>query len=348
MRILIIKSSDLNDILPALPVLEFLQLASPGIEIDWVVERRFADILVDNPAVSRLFTVAAENWRKVGFFVATVREILALKADLAARRYTIVFDLQGTLESGLIAKLSGCSRRYGFDCVTVSEAVNLRFISNTVPLRKQDQHVTDRFLRLVSVPFGKDYRGVQISTNIVTSPVDDRSAELFLATLFDGLVFLFHPGAPAATRMWYDDGWRDFAHELFNRFPDATILISWSDSQEKLLAERIAAGIGRQTRLLPDLSCKELTALLKKVDLVVGGDTAPVQIAAVVGTPTVSFYRATDGKLRGPRGEMHRIVQSQLACTKCCKQACDRDASCRESIRVEDMIAAVDELLSQD
>lgn len=347
MRVLIIKSAELSDILLALPILGFLQHVSPGIEIDWIVEEQYADILVDDQAVSRLFTISAKNWRLVRSSVATVREILSLKAELSARRYTIVFDLQGTLESGLIAKLTGCSRRYGFDGDRVPEAANLRFITNAVPLRKQDQHQTDRALRLVSVPFGKDYQGVPFSTGIATKPDDDRSAELFLATLLDGLVFIFQPGAPSATRMWYDDGWKELGRALLDRFPDATILISWGDAKERSRAEKIASGIGRQTRLLPHLSLKEFAALLKKVDLVVGGDTDPVQLAFAVGTPTVSFYRATDGTLHGPRGEMHRIIQSQLPCTKCCKQTCDKDASCCESITVQAMLTAIDELLSQ-
>jgi len=345
MRVLIVKTSALGDIVHALPVLDFLHKVSPGIEVDWIVEERFADILQGNSLLSRLYTVDTRKWRSALFSGTTWREITAVKAGLADRRYNIVFDLQGNIKSGLIARFSGCGRRYGFDADAVRESANLRFTTNHVPLRSQDHHVTARSLRVVSVPFGKDYSGMELAAEIATSSDDDQAAELFLATLLDGLVFLFHPGTTWKTKLWNESGWIKLGQELTDRFPDATILISWGGADERHVAERIAAGVGRHTRLLPQLTIKGFAAMIKKVDIMFGGDTGPIHIAAAVGTPTVSFYRATDGKRNGPRGEMHRIVQSPLPCTKCLSRECDRDDVCRESISVNDMMAAVNELL---
>lgn len=345
MRVLIVKTSALGDIVHALPVLDYLRQASAGIEIDWVVEKRFADILSGNPLIDRLFAVDTRKWRKNIFSPATWREIFKLKEQFAARRYSIVFDLQGNIKSGLITRFSGCARRYGFDADAVRESANLRFTTNHVPLRKQDHHVTDRSLRVVSVPFGRDYSSLQLSSEIVTDAADDQSAELFLATLNDGLVFLFHPGTTWKTKLWHEQGWIELGGLLLDAFPDATILLSWGGEQERQVAENIATGIGRQTRPLPQLSIKGFTALIKKVDLMFGGDTGPIHIAAAVGTPTVSFYRATDGKRNGPRGDLHRTIQSTLACTRCLRKECDKDSTCRENIRAADLLAAASELL---
>jgi heptosyltransferase-1 len=346
MRVLIIKTSALGDIVHALPVLDYLHQASSGIEIDWVVEERFADLLSGNPLVSNIFTVDTRKWRTKLFSPSTWREIFSLKNRLAERRYSIAFDLQGNIKSGLITRYSGCSRRYGFDADAVREGANLRFTTNHVPLRRQDHHVTDRSLRVVSVPFGRDYSGLQLATEIATAAEDDQSAGLFLATLNDGLVFLFHPGTTWKTKLWHEKGWIELGRELIETFPEATILLSWGGDKERHVAENIATGIGRQTRLLPQLSIKGFTAFIKKVDLMFGGDTGPIHIAAATGTPTVSFYRATDGRRNGPRGDIHRIIQSSLACSKCLNRECDKDASCRESIKVNDMFAAAVELLT--
>lgn len=345
MRVLIVKTSALGDIVHALPVLDYLHQASAGIEIDWVVEERFADLLSGNPLVSNIFTVDTRKWRSRLFSPATWREISSLKDQLAARRYNIAFDLQGNIKSGLITRFSGCSRRYGFDADAVRENANLRFTTNHVPLRKQDHHVTDRSLRIASVPFGRDYSAYQLSTEIATSGEDDQSAELFLATLNDGLVFLIHPGTTWKTKLWHEQGWIELGRKLIETFPEATILLSWGGEKERLVAENIASGVGRQTRLLPQLSIKGFTALIKKVDLMFGGDTGPIHIAAAVGTPTVSFYRATDGRRNGPRGDIHRIIQSTMPCTKCLHRECDKDVACRESIKAAEMLSAALELL---
>lgn len=346
MRVLIVKTSSLVDIVQALPVVDFLHQTVPGIEIDWVVEQRFADILAGNPFINRLIIVEAEKWRRKLFSLSTWREIFLLKADLAASRYNIAFDLQGDLQSGLIAKYSGCNRRYGFAADVVKEPANLRFTTNQVPLRRQDQHITDRCLRLVSVPFGKDYPGMDLSVHLPADVAEDQAADIFLAALLDGLVFLFHPYAAWETRRWSEQGWIELGRELTGFYPDGTIVIPWSCEKERIIAENIARGVGRHVKLVQGLSIKGLCALIKKVDMVVGGDEVPVHIAAAAGTPTVSFYRATDGKKSGPRGDIHRIIQSPLPCARCLKDHCDKDRDCRDSIEVKAMLAAAQELLS--
>ena len=97
---------------------------------------------------------------------------------------------------------------------------------------------------------------------------------------------------------------------------------------------------------MPKLSLKGLCAMLKKVDVVVGGDTGPVHMAAAVGTPTVSFYRATDGNRSGPRGDQHVVIQSPLNCTVCQRKSCDKDALCRASITPEALVAGIEKPLT--
>jgi ADP-heptose:LPS heptosyltransferase len=46
--------SALGDIIHALPALDFLHRVVPGIEIDWVVEEPFRELLEEDPLISRL------------------------------------------------------------------------------------------------------------------------------------------------------------------------------------------------------------------------------------------------------------------------------------------------------
>ena len=183
-----------------------------------------------------------------------------------------------------------------------------------------------------------------MKTDIYTPPEDDAEAEALLSTLADGLVFLFHNGTTWATKLWHEEGWVKLGKLVQERYPHATILFSWGNERERAMAERIAVGIGGQVRLLPRFSVKGFCALLKKVDLVVGGDTGPVHLAAAVGTPTASFYRATDAKRNGPRGEHHFLLQSPLHCRACLRKECDRDVPCRESITAEALLKGIEGL----
>ena len=347
MRVLIVKMSALGDIIHALPVLDYLHQVSPGIEVDWVVEEPFRDVLEGNPLISRIHTVRTKVWRKSPLALTTLREVRALKKSLREREFDLLFDIQGNLKSGLVCMVSGVKDRIGFDREGLQESVNLFFTTRQVPLRRQDYHITEQYLRVVSVPFGRDFRGMQLGTDIHTGAEDDAAASTLLATLADGLTFFFHCGTTWQTKFWSDAGWIELGRAVLERFPESNILFSWGNETERQAVAAIAAAIGPGVRILDRYSLKGLTALLKKVDLVVGGDTGPIHIAAAVGTPTVSFYRASDGRRSGPRGEQHSIIQAPLHCTACFRTQCDRDRECRASITAEMMLRGVEQALGR-
>jgi len=345
MRVLIVKVSALGDVVNTLPVLDYLHQVSPGIEIDWVVEEGSRELIDGNPLLRKIHQVRTRAWRQSPFSLKTWREIAAVKRGLRESRYDITFDLQGNFKSGLITWLSGSERRYGFDRDDVREPLNLIFTNNQVPLRRQDTHASARALRVVSVPFGKEYAGMKLSTEIFTTPEDDAATETFLSTLSDGLAFLFHYGTTWETKLWSEKGWIELGKLLLARFPDSTILLSWGNDGERAAAERIAAAVKGNARILPKMTLKGLCAFLKKMDLVVGGDTGPVHMAATVGTPTVSFYRATDAKRNAPKGETQLHVQAPLHCKACLRKECDRDLQCRESITADALMQSIVRIL---
>jgi lipopolysaccharide heptosyltransferase I len=345
MRVLIIKASALGDVIHALPVLDYLHQVSAAVEVDWVVEEQFREILEGHPQLGLLHVVRTRAWRKAPLAAATRREVAELRARLRERHYDLVFDIQGNVKSGLIAWLSGAANRIGFARDAVREAPNLLFTTRQIPLRRQDYHVTDKYLRLVSVPFGRDFATLELRSTIATRPEDDAAAEALLLTLGDGLVFLCHCGTSWRTKLWAEERWVELGLALQAAYPDVSLLLTWGSEAERQTAVVVAKGIGGGARVLDRYPLKGLAALMKRVDLVVAGDTGPLHIAAAVGTPTVSFFRATDAKLTGPRGENHVAIQAPLDCTRCARKECARDRECRESITVPMVMAGIGKVL---
>ena len=112
-----------------------------------------------------------------------------VKAALREQAYDLVFDIQGNLKSGLIGWLSGGHDRLGFTAENLQERINFLFTTRQVPVRSQDYHITDQYLRVVSVPFGKisgtwTFRPISVRLR-KTMPLPKRS----LATLGNGLAF---------------------------------------------------------------------------------------------------------------------------------------------------------------
>lgn len=345
MRVLIIKVSALGDVVHALPVLHFLHQVSPGIEIDWVVEEGNRDVLEGNPLIRKVHAVRTRAWRNNFLAKETRQEISALWRELKARSFDFALDLQGNLKSGLITFFSGAGDSYGFDRNAVRELPNLLLVRHKVSLRPEDYHISDRALRVAGFAIGRDHHGMTLSTEIFTSKEDDAAAAGHLASAAGHRKILFHPGTTWETKLWHEDGWVRLGQEILKRLPQVDIFFSWGNERERGMVERINAGLGERATILPRVTVKQFAALLKQIDVVVGGDTGPVHLAAAVGTPTVSFYRVTDGRRNGPRGDRHILIQSPLPCTHCLRKSCEQDDDCRRSITAEMLLAGVEQLL---
>ena len=344
MRILIIKTSSMGDIIHALPVLDYLRQAHPNIEVDWVVEEVFKDLLEGNPLLRKLHIVRLRVWRKNIFSGQTRLEISALRKQLLEEHYDIVFDIQGNLKSGLIAWATGAKQRVGFSLPFLQESINAFFTTQKITPRTEDNHAGARYLRVVSANLGRDYLGMDLTTDIHTGLYDDAAAESLIMSCGNGPVVLFHGGTTWQTKFWSEEGWISLGRRVHERFTESTILLSWGNEAEREAAGRIAAGIGGAVRLLDRYPLKGISAIIKRVDVVIGGDTGLIHLAAAVGTPTVSYYRASDGSVSGPRGVKHVIVQSPLSCSRCQQTSCPRDVECRASITPDAIMTGIEKL----
>lgn len=345
MRVLIIKTSAMGDILHALPVLSYLHTVKPGIEIDWVVEEAFSGLISEHPLISRRHIVSFRKWKKRLYSAATFRGANAVRQAIVERDYDFVFDIQGNTKSGMIAWLSGCPKRLGFTREFTQERLNTFFTNRQIPMRPSDRHITDQYLRIVSVPFGRDFRGMELNACMQFPEGDEKWAADFIRSLSADLVFLFHMGTTWQTKFWYQDGWAALGRTISIEYPGSVILLTWGNDAEHEEAEKVASMIGSCV-LVPDrMPIQRLASVIGKVDLVLGGDTGVVHLAAALGTPTVSYYRSSDGMRSGPRGEQHRIIQAPMECTCCFDTKCSRDDICRKSVTPEMLFEAVRSVL---
>jgi heptosyltransferase-1 len=154
---------------------------------------------------------------------------------------------------------------------------------------------------------------------------------------------VLHYGTTWQTKLWSLDNWCRLACRLID---DGRLvpLLTWGNDEELQAATTISKQTAGGAIIWPRGSLPELVALLDRVDLVVGGDTGPVHIAAALGTPTVSLFRVTDATRNGPIGENHRRLQAPLECAGCLLKQCENDTSCAASIAVDDVYQAIVEL----
>jgi len=86
-----------------------------------------------------------------------------------------------------------------------------------------------------------------------------------------------------------------------------------------------------------------LTALLRRTDMFVGGDTGPTHLAAALAVPVVALFGPTDPARNGPWGPgVCKVLRDSAAVTSY-KRRAEVDAGLAR-IAVEDVLEAIEDL----
>ncbi|TIM66509.1 MAG: lipopolysaccharide heptosyltransferase I [Mesorhizobium sp.] len=104
MRVLIVKTSSMGDVIHSFPAVEDARRNRPDVSFDWCVEEAFAGIVALHPAIATIHTVAIRRWRTSPLGPSTWREAAGLRRALRECRYDLVIDAQGLLKSAVVAK----------------------------------------------------------------------------------------------------------------------------------------------------------------------------------------------------------------------------------------------------
>ncbi len=148
MRILIVKLGSIGDIVPTLPALAVIRKAMPQAEISWIVERRSAESLRDNPLLDRLIEVDTKALGRGLVSGETLRAPRQQLRQLRASAFDLALDFQGLLKSASIARLSGARRIFGFSRDSLREPVSRVLLSQSIPI-PMNTHVIRKNLALV-------------------------------------------------------------------------------------------------------------------------------------------------------------------------------------------------------
>ncbi len=283
MRILLIKTSSLGDVIHNLPVATDLRARFPDAVIDWVVEEAFAEVVRLHPDVRRVLPVAIRRWRGSLLASSTWSEMRAFRATLQQESYDLVLDTQGLLKSALITRMAR-GRRCGYTAGSAREPVAARFYDAAFQVPGK-LHAVERNRRLAALAAeypitpAPDY-GLHLS------PAPDngtRSAVLLTATSRDD-------------KLWPEDRWIALGGAL--RAEGLSCLLPAGSPVERERALRLAAAIPGAIAL-PPMGLGALARQLAAARIVVGVDTGLAHLAAALGRPTVALFRASDPELTG-------------------------------------------------
>jgi ADP-heptose:LPS heptosyltransferase len=279
MRILVIKTSSLGDIIHGLRVVASLKNQLPGLHVTWVAQDVFAPIVEVCAEVDETVIYRRRQWG--GFFGV-------LKA-LGPRRFDAVLDLQGRLLTGLMTARCRADRKIGrTDCREGSGF----FYREKVPLPAAGRrsHALDILLQFCGALGAK---------------IELRGAPVFREA--DGLKIGFPDiaGEPGPVVMFPDSRrqekcWGGFAEltEILLRSNERSRII-WAGDRALPFASEATQG-GRFLNLTGRSSLASLPALVRRASWVISNDSGPMHLAAALGVKVFGIFGPTDTVLYGP------------------------------------------------
>lgn len=289
MRILIVKTSSLGDVIHNLPVVSDIKRHFPDAAIDWCVEESFAAIPRLHPGVSRIIPVAVRRWRKTLFSAATWREIAAFRQTVRAQNYDAIIDTQGLLKSALLARKAR-GMLNGFAADSAREPVAARFYDRHFSVAR-DQHAVTRNRQLAAAVLGyvlddaPDYGIAASSANF-----EWLSAKAYV---------VFLTATSRDDKLWPEAHWQALGQQLHAQ--GYTAVLPSGSAIERARATRLGAAIPGAV-VAPAMSIPQLATLLAGGKAAVGVDTGLTHLAVALKTPTVALYTATDPGLTGVLG----------------------------------------------
>lgn len=333
-NILIIKMSALGDVMHALPCAAALRELYPNAKIRWIVHPQFSTFVPSLPYIDEVIYFDKKAFQQMSV-AGKIKNFFKMRNLLRSYKFDLVIDLQGLFKSAVIAWLTGCKTKIGYNDMREGSG----FISKAIHGANDKGHIVQQYLDVIR------YLGSKVEEPFFPMPelVSEKVAinkilqEKFVGCDSKQFVALV-PGAGWITKEWPVLYYVELAKYLIsnNKF---VILVGGKAEIDK--CNEIASNLPAEKvlNLADRTNLRELAALMGCIGLCIGGDTGPVHIAAAMGCRIIALFGASSGHRAGPYGKNVSIISTTEECAPCFKRKCPLNKNCMEKISVADVIA---------
>lgn len=337
-KILVFKLGAMGDLVLATPSFRMLRERYPGSFISLIVDKKISAAISACPYLNEIIPVDRKKMSGLGY-------LLKLAKKIRREGFDISIDLQNSKWTHLLAFLGGIPMRIGFRRGQMGFLLNKGERVPKVP----EAPVKNQF-RILSRAGVKDF-----DDRLEMWPEESalRRAREELREFTEGKKpvagFIIGSSAKWPTKRWPAEYFRGLADRLYAQLECRTVLMGSADDQE--IAREILGG-EKDNRHILDVTGKtrlsELVGFVKEMDVIVSGDTAPLHIAAALGSRIVALFGPTDPRRHMPPVDHAAVLVRHLPCQPCYKGRCQiaDKLACLRKISVDETFEAVKKHLS--
>ena len=296
MNILLIQLKRIGDLILTVPAIAAVREKFPEAKISLVVAHGSRELLPAIPGLDQIFVARGRISDAPQFFA------------VAKAQFDYCLDFSRTDRSAFLTLLSGARRRVTYATIRRERLRQLSY-NEFVPSQVRFAHTIDHHLALLA-PLGVRDPSPQIDLELPES-AKGRAAEVIREKgLSEGFVVL-HPGSARAEKFWIASRWAEVASEVSGQPTGRCVLTGSTSRMEQEHIAQIKAHLQHPViDLSGALDLLSLAALLDRARLLVTIDSAPMHLAAALGTPQVALFGPTNPFHWRPRTTQATIIRA--------------------------------------
>jgi predicted lipopolysaccharide heptosyltransferase III len=280
LNVLVIQLKRIGDLVLSVPAIAALRKNFPAAKISLIVAHGSRELLPAIPGVDHTFVARGRVTDAPQWFA------------LATATFDYCLDFSRTDRSAFLTALSGARSRITYDTIRREPLRQLSY-NEFVPSQVRFAHTVDHHLALLA-PLGVHRASAEIHLALPTE-AKNRAATLIAEENLGNDFIIIHPGSARAEKFWVARRWAEVTDQTFGQERFRFVLTGGKSRMEQEHIARIKAHLRHPVLdLSGQLNLLTLSALIERARLLVTIDSAPMHLAAALGTPQVALFGPTN------------------------------------------------------
>ncbi|OGW80385.1 MAG: lipopolysaccharide heptosyltransferase II [Omnitrophica bacterium RIFCSPHIGHO2_02_FULL_51_18] len=330
-KILVIKLSAVGDVILSIPSIRALKTKFPDAWISVLVGRKSRKIVRNCPYVDDAIVYEETPGKN------RLLNILKTARLLAKENFDIVVDLQNNRTSHALSFLCGARTRAGQNNRKWSFLLNKKTTdassAGVSPLEHQF-----KVLRLLGIG-SFDKRLELWADEEEQAHVREFMASQWVAP--SQVLVGINPGSSLRwpTKQWGVENFARLCDELAKR--NIRVVVTGTPEDIPLTNELFRLTKHKPIHAVGRTSISELIALVRRCQVFVSSDSAPMHVAASVDVPLVAIFGPTDPKRHLVPPSRYQVFWKEVHCSPCYLRNCPIGLICMKKIGVQEVLDAV-------